>query len=159
MTGDVKLTDRPEYAPWSSMVSRCTKPSYTGFHKYGGAGITVFPAWIGPEGFARFCEHIGPRPSLGHQIDRIDSFGNYEPGNVRWATTREQARNRRSNLFIEYDGRTMCAADWASELGITRQSFQKRLEKWPLERVMTEGRRSYAPAGRHALGKTEGGNG
>lgn len=151
-----KLTTKnPAYHCWYSMVGRCTKPSFSHYENYGGAGITVFDAWVGfPDGFNRFLSHIGERPSSGHQIDRINNSRGYEPGNVRWATTREQARNRGQNLFLVFNGKRMCAADWATELGISRQSLQKRLREWPLERALTETRRKYT-AGRAALKEEE----
>lgn len=99
----------------------------------------VCAEWFGyPHGFNRFVGHIGERPTAGHQIDRINNDGNYEPGNVRWATTKEQARNRSTNFFIEFDGKNLCCADWAEHLGISRQSLQKRLERWPVERALAE---------------------
>lgn len=150
-----KLTSKePEYSSWTSMIGRCTKPTYTGYRKYGDRGISVYPEWHGyPDGFARFVAYIGPRPSMNHQIDRIDSTGNYEPGNVRWATTREQARNRSSNQFIEFGGMNMCLADWATHLDIARQSLQRRLEQWPVEKALTTKRRKHnrSPAGRLAI--------
>jgi hypothetical protein len=77
------------------MHSRCIYPSQKGFRHYGGRGIRVCDEWTGPDGFERFLAHIGPKPSPELSIDRIDNDGNYEPGNVRWATASEQQRNKR----------------------------------------------------------------
>lgn len=143
MADKVMLTANPAYNPWTSMVSRCTKPNYTGWHKYGGAGIRVYEDWIGPAGFARFVEHIGPRPSPIYQIDRIDGLRGYVPGNVRWATPTEQNRNRKDNVILSAHGKTMTMSAWAEELGLTRQSMHKRLQKWGLERALSAPRRSY----------------
>jgi hypothetical protein len=74
------------------MLERCTNPKTKGFHRYGGRGITVFPTWS--KDFKAFLDYIGLPPTSKHSIDRFpDNDGNYEPGNVRWATVKEQHEN------------------------------------------------------------------
>lgn len=84
---------KPEHYTWAAMISRCTNPSHPAFKNYGGRGISVCDEWR--RDFSAFIEHIGPRPSNDHSLDRIDNERGYEPGNVRWATRGEQAKNRR----------------------------------------------------------------
>lgn len=81
----------PEYRSWIAAKDRCTNPNTPSYPDYGGRGIKMCPEWV--EGFEAFYDHIAPRPH-GTSLDRIDVNGNYEPGNVRWATASEQIRNR-----------------------------------------------------------------
>lgn len=82
----------PEYRAWFCMKQRCFNPKSSSYERYGLRGITVHPAWV--DNFAAFLSHVGRRPSPSHSLDRIDNECGYVPGNVRWATDREQARNR-----------------------------------------------------------------
>lgn len=126
-----------EYSIWRGIIARCTLPATHGYKHYGGRGIRIHDDWLGyPEGFNRFVHHIGQRPSSAHTVDRINVNGNYEPGNVRWATSTEQARNRRSNKFFVHNGKRICHTDLAQELGITPQSLQKRMRRWPAEKIV-----------------------
>lgn len=99
--GPVKI---PEYIVWEGMVRRCHNPKATNYRYYGAKGVRVCDAWRG--NFAAFFAYVGPRPSAGHSIDRINPFGGYEPGNVRWVTRAKQDRNKRcdqARIAAEWD--------------------------------------------------------
>jgi hypothetical protein len=87
------LSKIPEYRIWSSMKSRCYNKNSKAYKYYGGRGISVHKEWISD--FAAFYKYVGPRPYPEYSLDRIDSDGNYEPGNVRWASSDQQWENRK----------------------------------------------------------------
>jgi hypothetical protein len=86
-----------EYQAWRGMIARVRGYDKKAFKNYGGRGVTICEAWLAKDGFQAFLAHIGPRPSPKYSLDRYpDPYGNYEPGNVRWATRLEQAANKRA---------------------------------------------------------------
>ena len=115
----------PDYLAWRNMIQRCADATQ---HRYGGRGIRVCAEWLGASGFLRFIAHVGRRPTSDHSLDRIDVDGDYEPGNVRWATEREQQRNRANNHMVTVGDRTMCLAAWAEASGVRRGTLAQRLE-------------------------------
>lgn len=93
---------------------------------YGERGITVSEEWLND--FWAFYDHIGHRPA-GTTLDRIDNNLGYFPGNVRWATPRQQARNRRNNTLLEYSGRKKSITEWAEEYGVKETTIHERLKR------------------------------
>lgn len=81
----------PTYVCWKAMRQRCAFPKHQSFHRYGGRGIKVCERW---DDFVVFLADMGERPSMAHSLDRVDNNGNYEPGNVRWATRRQQSESK-----------------------------------------------------------------
>jgi len=103
----------PTYQSWRTMKMRCQNPNYPRFKDWGARGIKVCERW---QDFVNFLEDMGEKPE-GLTLDRIDNNGNYEPGNCRWATWKEQNQNRRNqHLFIAMDSQgTMIASNNQSE--------------------------------------------
>lgn len=146
-----------EYHAWVRMYHRCHNEDYDGWADYGGRGIYVCVRWR--ESYDAFLSDMGRAPTPAHSIERMDNDGGYSCGrpecpdckarkisqsNCRWATKREQANNRRSNVRISYRGKSLTMAEWARFLGISRKCLWKRLQlaekhpgEWPLSRILS----------------------
>lgn len=119
----------PLYRRYRSMVDRCHRPTTSKYHNYGGRGVVVCERWR--KSYESFKLDVGLPPSDEHQLDRYpNQNGNYEPGNVRWATTLEQTRNKRTNRIVTYRGMTRIASDWAEEFGIPVGTFIHWLKRY-----------------------------
>jgi hypothetical protein len=92
----------PEYQAYMNMIKRCSSKPGNDWDNYGRRDIKVCDEWLGDGGYLRFYEHVGPRPSPKHSLDRVNVMGNYEPGNVRWATQSEQNFNKRKVGDLSY---------------------------------------------------------
>lgn len=116
-----------EYGVWQQMLRRCDLPTHERYADYGGRGIHVCDRWR--VDFAAFLADMGRRPSRRHSLERENNDGNYEPGNVRWALAKDQARNRRTNRTILLDGATVTIAEAAERTGMHYSSVHRRALK------------------------------
>lgn len=134
----------PTYIAWRGMWARCTNPNNQDFHSYGARGIKVCERW---KMFENFLADIGEKPSRLLSLDRIDNDGNYELGNVRWATAEQQVKNRRplpTTQWISFDGAHHNVAEWARLLGIKEVTLRARLRLgWSIKRALTSPIRHY----------------
>lgn len=119
------------YVSWRAAKERCFNHRAVSFPNYGGRGIGMFPAWS--DSFKAFLSDMGECPPLG-TLDRIDSNGDYKPGNCRWATRSEQSRNTRRNVRIELNGEALVAKDFAKKAGF---GYNKVLRDIRLGRLVT----------------------
>src|SRR5574337_2231388 len=115
----------PLYKLWINVKDRTSNPNNPYFHNYGGRGITLHPQWA--ESFLAFALGVGKRPSPNHTLDRIDNNLPYQPGNVQWATKRQQANNQRKNVNLTCRGRTQTLAEWARERGMAPSTLHYRI--------------------------------
>lgn len=126
----------PLYGVWRSMIARCEDKNNSQYHLYGGRGIKVCSLWR--KSFEAFRDDMGPKPTTSHSIDRIDNDGHYEPGNMRWATPREQAANLRKNVNLTHDGQTLCVSEWARRTGLREGTLRRRLKLgWDSDKALT----------------------
>jgi len=101
------------YTAWNTMRARCYDANNHAYKRYGGRGIRVCPSWLAS--FDAFLRDMGEPPTDDHSIDRIDNDGNYSPENCRWATRKQQARNRRSSRIVTAFGESKPLAAWAED--------------------------------------------
>lgn len=108
------------------MIQRCYNTKNKRYFRYGGRGITVCERWR--ESFEAFLADMGPAEK-GLSVDRINNDGNYEPGNCRWATAKDQARNRANNKKKLYKGEMMFLKDICLLAGVSMNSVASRMRK------------------------------
>lgn len=135
--GDTVGGRSPEHKIWSGMLQRCTNSSCPSYAEYGGSGIRVCERWMV---FENFLEDMGRKPSPAHSLDRYpNNAGNYEPGNCRWATRTEQARNTKATLFVDFRGSRVTLRELADRYGIKYLTLYGRvvLRGWDLENAVT----------------------
>lgn len=121
-----KATKSFTYRSWEAMRCRCRDAARVEYKHYGGRGITVCQRW--ENSFPAFLEDMGERPP-GTTLDRVDTDGNYEPGNCRWATMQEQHQHTRRSRIVTFKGRSLTVSAWARILGIDRSTLRRRLDK------------------------------
>jgi hypothetical protein len=121
--GETSMMRSPEYVSWSRMRQSCSNPKTKNFHRYGGRGISVCKRW--EKSFDAFLKDMGRRPSLFHSIDRKNNNKGYTPSNCKWATKKEQARNRSTNRVV--GGKTI--VEWAEKNHMLPSTLASRLNK------------------------------
>lgn len=135
------------YISWHAMKNRCLNPKQPCSKGYADRGIKIFEPWLT---FSNFVADMGERPSRSYTLERIDNNGHYEPGNVRWATKKEQGWNRRTNLVVEINGVRKCVAEWAHIHGVHRNLVWNRIHLgWPPEKWFIEKQRKSTKGTTH----------
>jgi hypothetical protein len=115
-----------EYASWSAMMDRCTNDKNPAYKRYGGRGITVCDRWR--TSFENFLRDMGKRPDR-LSLERKNNDLGYSPDNCKWATPADQARNKRNNLLLTFEGRTQPLITWCDELGLKFAGARSRLKR------------------------------
>lgn len=116
------------YSVWHGMKNRCHNTNASDYADYGGRGITVCPEWRGSfESFQKWALSNGFKPDL--TIERVDTNKGYSPDNCTWATSKEQARNRRSSQWHTINGETKLFSEWCEEYGISRSTVYNRMKR------------------------------
>lgn len=124
------------YRSWSDMIQRCNNPNNQSYHYYGGRGITVCERWLKFENFLEdMIKDWEPRLT----IERKDKNGNYCKNNCKWATRKEQVRNRRNNFYVKHREKTQLLIEWSKETGIPYKILWSRIVKlkWPIAKALT----------------------
>lgn len=130
------LFGTPTYRTWNSMRTRCENSKHPSFADYGAKGITVCERW---KAFANFVADMGERPA-GTTLDRYPNLeGNYEPGNCRWATAREQQSNKRGTVRYSFAGEQLTLPEIAERAGVKYPKLKQRVRRfgWSVERAVT----------------------
>lgn len=115
------------WGTYHSMLTRCRNPNYREYHLYGGRGITVCQSW--QDNFQNFLDDMGEKPSQDHQLDRKDTNGNYNKENCRWVTKIENARNKRTTVFVDFRGEKKTLKEVAEILQVAYSALYYRYQK------------------------------
>lgn len=128
------MSKTPTFVSWDSMKQRCLNDRHKSYKDYGGRGIKVCPEWI--NSFESFLSDMGARPK-NSTLDRINTNGNYESTNCRWASGEEQANNKRSSKLIEFEGKLQTSVQWAREYGLCSKVLLYRLKNnWEIKKAL-----------------------
>jgi hypothetical protein len=121
------VTGSVEYHSWQRMKARCLNPNSTQYKWYGLRGVTVCERWM--DSFETFLADMGHKPSPAHSLDRVDTNKGYEPENCRWATSKEQQRNKRNNRRVTIGDTTQSLADWVDQTGSKYDTVLRRMQR------------------------------
>lgn len=142
----------PEYSAWADMKGRCSNPNLRSYKSHGAKGITYCKEW---EDFIAFYNDMGDRPGKGYSLERINNGLGYFKDNCKWATAKEQGRNRSTNVSIDYKGiKYGTLTELAETVGIKRAILGARIFKlgWSVEKAVESPlqQQDYAPRRRKA---------
>lgn len=130
------MTNTPVYFCWRNMINRCLNYKVDSYRSHGARGVRVSSDWR--HSFAKFYEDFGKYYRPGMTIDRINNDGNYCKDNCRWATKKQQSRNKRRNRVIEFKGERKTLVEWSEVLGINYNTLQSRFSYgWSVEKSFT----------------------
>lgn len=137
-------SETPLYHIWEGIKERCLNHKAKNYYFYGGRGISVCESWVNSfSEFEKWAVENGYKDGL--TIDREDNDGDYCPENCKWVTQKEQARNRRTNLRITYNGETLCIAEWAERYYLPYHVLVYRVhQNWDFEKALTTPVRAYS---------------
>ena len=141
------ISKTQSYIIWNGMMSRCYRDKNIAYSNYGGRGIKVCEEWKDPLVFKRWYESHNDGSIKRANIDRIDTNGNYEPENCRIISPKQNCRNKRNNILLEYNGEKKSMAEWAEQYGLKYHCLNKRITKykWDTEKALTEKVMFYHP--------------
>ena len=137
-----QMTHTKLYTNWSVMIQRCYNEKNEKYPRYGGRGIKVCERWKDFSNFYADVSQMEHFKEPGYSLDRIDNDGDYCPENVRWATPKQQARNRHNNIKVNYQGEEMTLPDAAEKSGINYGTLKYRY------RVGLRGEELFRPVNR-----------
>ena len=131
----IKIEDQRNFMfRWANMIDRCDNTKNKAYHNYGGRGISVCSRWYD---FFTYLSDLPDDFFIGAQLDMVDNDSGYSPDNVVWATRSDNSKNRRANRNITFNGKTMCASDWAKDVGVSIPTLMERLDNWELGDALT----------------------
>ena len=141
------LARKAEYYVWEAIINRCENPRCDAYPWYGARGITVCERW---HSVANFYADMGPRPSAKYTIERLDNSGPYSPENCAWVSHLVQARNKRNNRWLTWNGETKTLAEWARTVSFNHKLIHDRLKRgWSIDDAL-----HTPPAQGHSWRKT-----
>lgn len=143
--GESRGSRTKEYRAWSGIKTRCYSHKNHKYPIYGGRGITMCDKWR--LSYVEFLKDVGRAPTKSHSIDRIKVNGNYEPGNCKWSTPKEQARNTRRFFMVEVNGVSKMLSEWCEEYGQNYHLVYHRIKKckWDALKALTTRSRAERP--------------